>query len=118
MKSELNQRVSRPLATRLLRVVFGFFLVVVICLTIVQMAIEYRYQENSIRKEFSNIQTSFENVLAGQMWHLDENALRSTVKGIAVRLRRSLQDEWGGGQLGATKPSKPQPHNGTPCCRE
>jgi two-component system, cell cycle sensor histidine kinase and response regulator CckA len=82
MKSELNQRVSRPLATRLLRVVFGFFLVVVICLTIVQMAIEYRYQENSIRKEFSNIQTSFENVLAGQMWHLDENALRSTVEGM------------------------------------
>ena len=82
MKSELNQRISRPLATRLLRVVFGFFLVVVICLTIVQMVIEYRYQENSIRKEFSNIQTSFEHVLAGQMWHLDENALRSTVEGI------------------------------------
>jgi len=82
MKSELDQRISRPLATRLLRVVFGFFLVVVICLTIAQMVIEYRYQENSIRKEFSNIQTSFENVLAGQMWHLDEDALRSTVEGI------------------------------------
>jgi len=82
MKSELDQRISHPLATRLLRVVFGFFLVVVICLTITQMVIEYRYQENSIRKEFSNIQTSFENVLAGQMWHLDENALRSTVEGI------------------------------------
>ncbi len=82
MKSELNQRVNRPLATRLLRVVFGLFLVVVVCLTIAQMAIEYRYQENSIRKEFSNIQTSFENVLAGQMWHLDENALRSTVEGM------------------------------------
>ncbi|MFH2093349.1 MAG: ATP-binding protein [Pseudomonadota bacterium] len=82
MKSERDQRISRPLATRLLQVVFGFFLVVVICLTIVQMVIEYRYQENSIRKEFSNIQTSFEHVLAWQMWHLDENALRSTVEGI------------------------------------
>jgi len=82
MKNEVDQRVSRSLATRLLRVVFGFFLVIVICLTIAQMAIEYRYQEKSIRKEFSNIQTSFEHVLAGQMWHLDENALRSTVKGI------------------------------------
>ncbi len=82
MKSELDQRISRPLATRLLGVVFGFFLAVVICLTMAQMVIEYRYQENSIRKEFSNIQTSFEHVLAGQMWHLDENALRSTVEGI------------------------------------
>jgi len=82
MKSEVDQRISRPLATRLLGVVFGFFLVVVICLTIMQMVIEYRYQENSIRKEFSNIQTSFEHVLAGQMWHLDENALRSTAEGI------------------------------------
>ena len=82
MKSELDQRISRPLATRLLGVVFGFFLVVVICLTIAQMVIEYQYQENSIRKEFSNIQTSFEHVLAGQMWHLDENALRSTVEGM------------------------------------
>jgi len=82
MKSEFDQRISRPLATRLLRIVFGFFLVVVICLTMAQMVIEYRYQENSIRKEFSNIQTSFEDVLAGQMWHLDENALRSTVEGI------------------------------------
>ncbi|WP_319589125.1 ATP-binding protein [uncultured Desulfobulbus sp.] len=82
MKSELDQRISHPLATRLLRVVFGFFLVVVICLTIAQMVIEYRYQEKSIRKEFSNIQTSFEHVLAGQIWHLDEDALRSTVEGI------------------------------------
>jgi PAS domain S-box-containing protein len=82
MKSELHQKISHPLATRLLRVVFGFFLVVVICLTITQMVIEYRYQENSIRKEFSNIQTSFEHVLAGQIWHLDEDALRSTVEGI------------------------------------
>ncbi len=82
MKSELDQRISHPLATRLLRVVFGFFLVVVICLTIAQTVIEYRYQENNIRKEFSNIQTSFEHVLAGQMWHLDENALRSTAEGI------------------------------------
>jgi PAS domain S-box-containing protein len=82
MKSELDQIINRPLATRLLQIVFGFFLVIVICLTIAQMVIEYRYQENSIRKEFANIQTSFEHVLAGQMWHLDEDALRSTVEGI------------------------------------
>lgn len=98
MKSELDQRINRPLATRLLGVVFGFFLVVVICLTIVQMVVEYRYQENSIRKEFSNIQTSFEHVLAGQMWHLDENALRSTVEGmieLPVIVGMKIADESG-----------------------
>jgi PAS domain S-box-containing protein len=98
MKSELDQRINRPLATRLLGVVFGFFLVVVICLTIVQMVVEYRYQENSIRKEFSNIQTSFEHVLAGEMWHLDENALRSTVEGmieLPVIVGMKIADESG-----------------------
>jgi PAS domain S-box-containing protein len=82
MKSELRKRISCPLATRLLRVVFGFYLVVVICSMIGQMVVEYRYQKNSIRGEFSNIQTSFGGVLAGAMWNLDEKALRSTVEGM------------------------------------
>ena len=81
MKSELPQK--RPsLATRLLRVVFGFYIVVVICSMIGQMVVEYQYQKNSISRELLNIQVTFEHVLAGEIWSLDEQALRSTVEGM------------------------------------
>lgn len=82
MNSESENRVRCPMATRLLRIVFGFYLVIVICSMIGQMVVEYRYQKNIILQEFSNIRTSFEQVLAGEIWNLDEKALRSTVEGM------------------------------------
>ena len=81
MRSELHET-RCSMATRLLRVVFGFYLMVVICSMIGQMVVEYQYQKNSIRREFVNIQTSFERVLAGEIWDLDERALGSTVEGM------------------------------------
>ena len=70
------------MATRLLRIVFGFYIVVVICSMIGQMVVEYLYQKKSISKELLNIQATFQHVLAVQIWNLDVRALRSTVEGM------------------------------------
>lgn len=97
MRSELPKP-KRSMATRLLRVVFGFYVVVVICLMIGQMIVEYKHQKNSIRREFVSIQNSFEHVLAGELWDLDEKALCATVEGminLPVVVGMKIRDENG-----------------------
>jgi hypothetical protein len=62
------------------------------------MVVEYRYHTNSIRKEFLNIQTSFEQFLGEAIWALNEESVRASVKGIIglpVIVGMKIHDESG-----------------------
>jgi PAS domain S-box-containing protein len=82
MTNAPKRRARGSVATRLLRVVYGLYVAVVVCMTAGQMFFEYQYQKKNISTDFLNIQSTFEPVLAGQIWNLDEEALRSTLSGM------------------------------------
>jgi len=82
MKSEKPIGIRRSIATRLLRIVFGIYLLVAISVTIGHMAMEYAYQKSSIARDLEDIQKTFEQVLAVDLWQLDDEGLSSTIEGI------------------------------------
>ncbi|MCP4182340.1 MAG: PAS domain S-box protein, partial [Hyphomicrobiales bacterium] len=77
---KINLRNS--IATKLLRIVFCFYLVIAISVTLSHMALEYSYQKDSIRRNLEDIQRTFEHGLALNIWKFDHDSLRSTVEGM------------------------------------
>lgn len=82
MTQEDQVNIRDSIATRLLRIVFCFYLIIAIGVTLGHMAMEYRYQKNSISRDLEDIQKTFENGLAIDMWQLNQQSLRSTVEGM------------------------------------
>ncbi len=82
MKSDKQIPIKNSIATRLLRVVFSFYLVIAISVTLGHMFMEYRHQKKSISRDLRDIQRTFEQGLSIDMWHMDQESLRSTIKGI------------------------------------
>jgi len=80
--TDAPRRTGSSVATRLLRAVYSLYIAVVVCMTTGQMFFEYQYQKKNINTDFLNIQSTFEPVLAGQIWNLDEDALISTLSGM------------------------------------
>lgn len=75
-------KTRRSIATRLLRVVFALYIIIAAVVTVSHMVMEYRYQKNNIGRDLEGIQRTFEQELAGDIWHMREESLRSTVKGM------------------------------------
>jgi len=82
MTDSPQRRAGGSVATRLLRVVYGLYVTIVVCMTAGQMFFEYQYQKKNISTDLLNIQSTFEPVLAGQIWNLDEKALIPTLSGM------------------------------------
>lgn len=82
MKSLPQISIRNSIATRLLRIVFSFYLVIAIGVTISHMIMEYRHQRNNISRDLTDIQKTFERGLAIDMWQLNQESLLSTVKGM------------------------------------
>jgi PAS domain S-box-containing protein len=82
VKLPIRVGIGHSVATRLLRVVFSLYLVVVVCVTAGQMIFEYLHQKDSIKTDLVNIERTFGQALAGEAWSLDEEAMRSTVAGM------------------------------------
>ncbi len=74
--------VKNSIATRLLKIVFSFYLVIAISVTVGHMFMEYRYQRNNISNELEDIQKSFEKGLAINMWQMNQESLSSTLEGM------------------------------------
>jgi len=70
------------IATKLLRVVFALYIIVVAAVTISHMIMEYRYQKSNISHDLEDVQRTFEQELAVDMWKMDEESLQSTVRGM------------------------------------
>ncbi len=79
MKISLNNSIG----LRLLRVVFGCYLVLTVVVTGVQLYLEYHDIETSLLTELNNVSHSFENGLATGLWNVDVESIESIVAGIS-----------------------------------
>jgi len=82
MKSNSRISIKNSIVTRLLRIVFSFYLVIAISVTVGHMVMEYRYQKENISRDLEDIQKTFEKVLAVDMWQLNQESLSSTIEGL------------------------------------
>ncbi|MBC8379175.1 MAG: PAS domain S-box protein [Planctomycetes bacterium] len=82
MKSTNMTNTNKSIATKLLVIVFGIYLVISIGMMISNMMLEHRYQKENISRDLEGIQRTFEHVLAHNIWQMDQDGLRSTVEGI------------------------------------
>ncbi len=73
---------KNSIATRLLKVVFSLYLIIAVGITLFHMFLEYRYQKESIHKDLEDIQQTFEQGLALDLWQMDQPSLQSTIKGM------------------------------------
>ncbi len=82
MNTNLRIPFWNSIAARLLKVVFGIYLIIAISMTVGHMLIEYHYQKNSISDDLQDIQHSFEQGLSLDLWQMDQSSLHSTVEGM------------------------------------
>jgi len=71
-----------PIATQLLRVVFGLYLIVAIIITATQMVFEYRYVGEQLDVRINGIKKSYGPSIANALWTYNETQIQSILKGI------------------------------------
>ncbi|MCP4348759.1 MAG: response regulator [Desulfobacterales bacterium] len=74
------------LAAHLLRVIFGFYLVIAILVTIAQLSVEYAHVKESVGQELKTIQTTFEPGITIALWEFQKEILQSILTGIHENL--------------------------------
>ena len=70
------------IATRLLRVVFSFYLILVMIVTSAQIAAEYVHSKNLVLEELEILKQVFQPSLEQALWEINDNQLQSTLNGI------------------------------------
>lgn len=73
---------KNSVTTRLIKVVFGCYLIVTIVVTVVQMITEYNLTERSVTNEISRLETTFGPGIRSALWTFNTAALRSILVGI------------------------------------
>jgi signal transduction histidine kinase len=73
---------KKSVATQLIKIVFGFYCVIAILITVTQIIIEYQYTEQEIQDELSINQQIFEPVLSASLWNLDKEQIQNTINGM------------------------------------
>ncbi len=69
-------------ATRMLVVVLGLYLLIATGVTLSHIAMEYRYQKANIIEDLGDIESAFKNALAVNLWGMDEEALMASIEGM------------------------------------
>ena len=82
MSSNIRVGIKDSIATKLLRTVFGFYLIVAVTVTAIHMIVEYNYQKDNILQGLISIQKGYEQGLAVNMWQLNREALETLVRGM------------------------------------
>jgi len=80
--SDRDVGIRRSIVTKLLKVVFTFYLLIAIGVTLGHMVLEYGYQKDSISEDLIDIQMAYEKGLAVSMWQMNQESLSSTIQGI------------------------------------
>ena len=75
-------RLRDSIAARLLRIIFGAYLVVAVLVTGVQLALEYRDTENRVVADIQAMQNTFGRAISDSMWNYNAEVLRGIVAGI------------------------------------
>ena len=82
MEAIINIPLKDSIATKMLLMVLGLYLVIAIVVSLSMTWMEYRYQKENIIEDLNNIENAFENGLAVSLWSLDQEALNASVKGM------------------------------------
>ena len=73
---------NKSIATRLLKAVFGLYLVVTIVVTISAMVTEYNHTGDEIETEIIDLQETMLPIIASALWTYDKPSLQSIMKGM------------------------------------
>jgi signal transduction histidine kinase len=77
---------QHSIVTRLLKIVFFFYLLAAVVITLVQMVFLYYDTKNGILSELQFYQESFGDSLAGSLWEFDQKSLATILSGL-VKIR-------------------------------
>jgi signal transduction histidine kinase len=77
---------QHSIVTRLLKIVFFFYLLAAVVITLVQMVFLYYDTKNGILSELQFYQESFGDSLAGSLWEFDQKSLETILSGL-VKIR-------------------------------
>ncbi len=75
--------IKNSIATQLLKVVFSFYLILTVAVTLLQMIAEYTHTKQQTLEELGFLETTFKRPLEQAMWEMNFSQLRSTVWGIS-----------------------------------
>ena len=75
---------SNSVATQLIRLVFGFYCIIAITITAIQIVLEYQHTEKSIKEELKTNEQVFGQVLSASVWNLDDQQMQNTINGMLV----------------------------------
>ncbi len=73
---------KHSIATRLLKVVFSFYLILATAVTVGHMIAEYMHTRNRVLQELVILEKTFQPSLEQALWELNKAQLHSTLKGI------------------------------------
>jgi PAS domain S-box-containing protein len=82
MGTETKIPLKDSIATRMLIVVLGLYLLIALGVSLSHVWFEYRYQKANIIQDLGDIESAFENGLAVSLWRLDPEALQASVEGM------------------------------------
>jgi len=78
----MNLGLRNSIGVRLLRIVFGCYLVITLLVTAIQLYFEYSNVEKGVVSELYNVGRSFEDGLSAALWSLDNEAVKSILDGV------------------------------------
>lgn len=74
---------TKSISQQLFKIIFSLYCLIAITITAVQMVVEYRHTQDSIRKELQSYQNIFGPVLAKALWDLDKEQTNDIIKGLS-----------------------------------
>ncbi len=73
---------TRSIAARLLRIIFGCYFVVTVVVTVVQLTAEYKHTRNRVEREIEAMQHTFGPGIADAMWRFNDDIMRGILAGM------------------------------------
>ncbi len=70
------------IATKLLKAIFVFYIVIAVAVTFFHIAAEYYYMKVDVYHELKDLQATFEPIIATALWHCNKDQLESAGSGI------------------------------------
>ncbi len=77
-----NVPIAHSISTRLLRIVFSFYLIITLIVTVIHMGSEYLYIKEGVINELRTFETTFGPGLTQSLWELNFDQVKSTISGI------------------------------------
>ncbi len=82
MSSATKIPIKNSIATRMLLVVLGLYLLIAVAVTLSLVWMDYNYQKENIIQDLGDIENAFKNGLAVSLWDFDEKTLKASVEGM------------------------------------